>query len=91
MKRKLGDRLPEWYRWSDGRALTQSELKRMRWMQKRTQQKGESFKTWFMRIRGPIERYEAAQAKIKVKPPSLITRAVAWVRGRSVRTELELC
>ena len=39
---------------------------------------------WFMRIRGPIERYEAAQAKSKVKKPSLITRAVAWVRGRSV-------
>lgn len=90
MKRKLGDQLPSWYCWSDGRALTQPELKRFRWMRKRTQQKGESFKAWFMRIRGPIERYEQAHARIITKPPGLIARAVAWMRGRPARTKLEI-
>ena len=90
MKRHLGDQLPSWSRWSDGRAFTHAELKRFRWMRKRTQHKGESFQAWFMRIRGPIERYEAARARVITKPPGLIARAVAWVRGRPAMTELEI-
>ena len=70
MKRKLGIDLPAWYRWSDGRELSQHELKKMRWMRKRSQKKGESWKAWFLRVRGSIERYEAAKLPERLLLPN---------------------
>jgi hypothetical protein len=90
MKRKLGINLPEWFRWSDGRALTTAELKRFRWLRKRSQKRGESWRHWFERVREPIERYEAAQARIVVKQPGLITKAWRWVRGQPSGATVEL-
>ena len=90
MKRKLGVALPDWYRWSDGRELSCDELKKFRQIRKRTKAKGESWHNWFLRVRGPIERYEAARAKIQVKRPGLLTRALAWVKGAQASTLLKL-
>ena len=90
MKRKLGIDLPAWYRWSDGRELSRDELKKMRFLRKRTQRKGESWQAWFMRVRYPIERYEAAQKAIRERKPSLIQRVRGWLAGRSLGTMLEL-
>jgi hypothetical protein len=90
MKRKLGVDLPSWYTWSDGRALSANELKKFRFLRKRTQQKGESWRQWFERVRAPIERYEAAMAKATVKRPGLLARACAWLRGRQVGPFVEL-
>ena len=90
MKRKLGIDLPDWYRWSDGRELSRDELKKMRFLRKRTQQKGEPWRMWFERVREPIEHYEAAQKAIREKPPSLIQRVRGWLAGRPPGMTLEM-
>ena len=72
--------MPDWCRWSDGRELSNDDKKKLRFVRKRSQQPGESFKAWFMRTRGAIERYEGAKAAIK--PPTRWQRFKAWWRGR---------
>ena len=90
MKRKLGVNLPAWYTWTDGRALSAQELKRFRYLRKRTQQKGESWRQWFERVRAPIERYEAAHAKVVTHRPGMFAKAWAWLRGERASDYVEI-
>jgi len=64
MKLKRGERLPSWYRWSDGRALSINELQKLSYVRKHSRRQGETLRDWFERARAQIEKYEAEQKEI---------------------------
>jgi broad specificity phosphatase PhoE len=91
MRRNSLPELGDWFRWSDGREFTPAEAKKMRFVLRRQERaKGETFRQFFERLRGVIEKYEAAQNSIIVKEPGVIRRAWNLLTGRANGVELKL-
>lgn len=82
--------LPDDFRWSDGRAFTRAESKKIRFVLKRQKKPGESFRQRFERVRAAIERYQSTVAKVQVVKPSLLQRVRDWFTGRPASVRMEV-
>lgn len=87
-KRKL-QTSDDWFRWSDGRAFTKNERRKMGHILRRVRQPGESFKQRFFRVRATIEEFEEQKARIVARRPNIFRRIWSYLTGERERVIFE--
>jgi hypothetical protein len=86
----MKSRLDPTWTWSDGRAFTKDEARKLRFVLARSKEPGESFRQRFERVRAVVERYEENKKNVLVTEPGAVRRAWNWVTGRANNTKLVL-